>query len=174
MEGNGAVHLFRLIHILAGAFWVGAVVFVACFLLPSLRAVGPAAGPVMQQIAQVRKLPLVMMTAAILTILSGIALYWRDSAGFSGPWMHSGQGTVFGIGGVLAIVAAIFGMIFTSPNAKRMGALAAEMKGAGRPPTPEQVAEMQRLQERIGRFTTIVMVLVVLATAAMAVARYVP
>ena len=174
MEGTGAVHLLRLIHILAGAFWVGAGLFTVFFLMPSLRAIGPAAGPVMAQIGQIRKFPLYMMAGMILTILSGIALYWRDSGGFRGPWMHSGQGTVFGVGGVLGLVAAGIGMAFTSPAAKRMSALAVAMKGVGRPPTPEQVAEMQSLQARVARFSTIGVVLVVLATAAMAVARYVP
>ncbi len=86
----------RLIHILAGVLWVGATVFIAVFLMPSLRAVGPAAGPVMEQVARVRRLPIWMMSATILTILSGLTLYGLDSAGFHSAWMHSAPGLFSG------------------------------------------------------------------------------
>lgn len=167
-------YVYRLIHILAGAFWVGAALFTAFFLLPSLRAVGPAGGAVMEQIAQVRRLPLYMMGAMILTILSGIALYWRDSAGFNGAWMRSGPGITFSIGGLLGIVVAILGMVVITPAAKRLGMLAASMRAGGGPPSPEAMAEMQALQVRTAVLTRAGSLLLILATAAMAVARYVP
>src|SRR5215203_1973694 len=137
----------RLIHILAGAFWAGTAIFTVAFLIPTIRALGPAGGPVMQHITQVRKLPLYFLGAGILTLISGIGLYSRASAGFSNAWMRSGQGTTFGIGAVLA--------------------------GAGRPPSPEQQAEMQRLQARMGKTSLVTTTLLVGATAAMAVARYI-
>ncbi len=168
------IFVYRLIHILAGAFWVGAALFTAFFLMPSLRAVGPAAGPVMEQIGQVRRLPLYMMGAIILTILSGIALYWRDSAGFSGAWMRTGPGIVFSTGALLGIVVAVLGMVIISPATRRLGMLAASMRTGGGPPAPEAVAEMQSLQARTATLTRFASLLLVLATAAMAVARYVP
>src|SRR4051794_37916190 len=97
--------LLRFIHVVGGAFWFGAVIFMTAFLMPSLQAAGPAAGVVMDQLARVRRVPIFMMSAAILTILSGFALYGRDSGGFSGPWMRSGAGMVFGIGGVVGTLA---------------------------------------------------------------------
>jgi uncharacterized membrane protein len=168
------IFVYRLIHILAGAFWVGAALFTAFFLLPSLRAVGPAAGPLMEQIGQVRRLPLYMMGTMILTILSGIALYWRDSGGFSSAWMHSGSGIVFGIGGLLGIVVAVLGMVVITPATRRLGTLAASMRAGGGPPSPDALAEMQTLQARTAALTRSASLLLVLATAAMAVARYVP
>jgi uncharacterized membrane protein len=171
---NGTtVAFFRLIHILSGAFWVGAVVFVARFLMPSLRAVGPAAGPVMQQLTQVRRLPVYMMTATMLTILSGLTLYWHDSMGFKGAWIDSAPGRVFGLGGAFGILAAIVGMAITSPTGKRLGELTGAIAKAGGPPTPDQVAELGRLQGKMYKTTQIVATLVLLATAAMAIARYV-
>jgi uncharacterized membrane protein len=163
--------LLRLIHILAGVLWVGATVFIAVFLMPSLRAVGPAAGPVMEQVARVRRLPIWMMSATILTILSGLTLYGVDSAGFHSAWMHSGPGTVFGLGGVLAILAAVVGMAVNAPAGKRLGVLASEIKVRGTP-TPADVAEMQSLQARLARATNLTAGLLILATAAMAVARH--
>lgn len=174
MDSAVTVFLLRLIHILVGVFWVGAVIFVSAFLLPSLRAVGPAGGAVMEQLAQVRKMPTFLMSSAILTVLSGIGLYWHDSDGFSGAWMHSGPGMVFASGGALGILAAAVGMALTSPAGKRMGMLAAEMRSAGGPPRPELLAQMQVLQVKIARSSSVVVALLVLAVCAMAIARYVP
>jgi hypothetical protein len=71
-------------------------------------------------------------------------------------------------------LAAILGVVVNFPTARRLTALAARVQGSGRPPAPEETAEMRRLQARLGRATTVAAVLLVLATLAMAVARYVP
>ena len=56
----GIITLLRVLHIVGGAFWVGTAVFIAAFLGPSLRAAGPAAGPIMSYLTQVRRLPIWM------------------------------------------------------------------------------------------------------------------
>jgi len=175
MDDLAVVHLLRVTHVLAGAFWVGTVVFLAGFLVPSVRAAGPAAGPIMQQLGQVRRLPRWLIGSAVLTLLSGIGLYWRASAGFtSAAWLASGQAQVFGLGGVLALVAAVLGTAVNNPTASRLGALTASFQAAGRPPTAGEVATIQALQRKLARATTAAAVLLILATIAMAVARYVP
>jgi uncharacterized membrane protein len=174
MHSLATVHLLRAVHVLVGVFWVGTILFMAAFLTPSVRGAGPAGGAVMQQLVQARRLPRWLMTAAIVTILSGVGLYWVDSSGFQSAWLGSGPGRVFGLGGALAIVAAILGMAVNLPAARRLTALAAGIQAAGRPPAPVEAAEMQRLQARLGRATMIAAALLVLATLAMAVARYVP
>jgi hypothetical protein len=164
----------RLIHVLSGAFWAGTAIFTAVFLIPSIRALGPAGGPVMQQIAQKRKLPLYFMGAGVLTVLSGIGLYSRASGGFTNAWMHSGPGVTFGIGALFALAAMFVGIFVATPTAKRVGTLGASIAGAGRPPSPEQQSEMHRLQMRMGQASVLGAALLVCATAAMAVARYIP
>jgi hypothetical protein len=146
----------------------------AAFLMPSVRAAGPAGGAVMQQLVQARRLPRWLLTAAILTIVSGIGLYWVDSSGFRSAWLGSGPGRVFGLGGILGILTAILGMAVNFPTARRLTALAARLQGSGRPPAPDEAAEMQRLQARLGRAAMAAAGLLVMATLAMAVARYVP
>src|SRR5882724_8157315 len=88
------VYLLRTVHVAVGAIWVGAVVFIAAFLVPSVRAAGPAGGAVMQQLMQARRLPLWIMAAALLTVLSGLGLYGHNSAGFRSEWLGSGPGRV--------------------------------------------------------------------------------
>ncbi|MBI4502022.1 MAG: hypothetical protein HY700_12790 [Gemmatimonadetes bacterium] len=171
--GNAVLITLRIVHILAGAFWVGAILFVARFLMPTLRAVGPQGTPVMDQLVRVRRMPLAMMGAAIVNILSGLALMWQVSAGFQPAWMRSGPGSVFSMGGGLAILAVILGMSINLPASKRLGAITAALQARGGAPTGDETAQLQRLQARIGATTMTVALLVVLATAAMAAARYV-
>jgi hypothetical protein len=166
--------ILRLIHILFGVFWAGTAMFTALFLIPSIRAIGPAGGPVMQQIAQVRKLPVYFLGSGFLTVLSGLGLYWYDSAGFTNGFMRSGGGMTFGIGAVFAILAMTVGIFVASPAAKRAGALAAAIAAGGKPPSPEQMAEMQQLQARAGKASALGAALLTLTTIAMAVARYIP
>lgn len=167
------IYVLRLLHILSGVFWVGSVLFTARFLMPSLRAAGSAAAPVMAQLGQ-RKMPLVMMTTALVTIASGIWLMMIVSGGAIGPWMRSGPGRTFALGGTLAIITVVLGMIINMPAANRMAAINQGAMKRGGPPTADEAAELQRLQRRVGIGMQIVVVLLVLATAAMALARYVP
>jgi uncharacterized membrane protein len=167
-------YALRFIHIVVGVFWVGTIVFVAFYLLPTVRAVGPAGGPVMQQLTQVRRLPTALLVAGVLTVLSGLTLYWNDSAGFkSKEWLASGTGMTFGFGAAMAILTLVIGSAVNSPTAKRIGALGAAIREAGGPPSADQAAQMQRLQNRLLSAQRLTAVLLLLATAAMSVARYV-
>jgi uncharacterized membrane protein len=166
--------LLRLVHILTGIFWAGGAFLMAGFVAPALRASGPAAGPVMQQLAGVRKLPLWLLWMSHVTLLSGVLLYARDSGGFRSAWMSTGTGVLFGLGGGLALAASVLGMTVNSPTAKRIGALAATLQKGGGPPSPEQAAEMKRLQERLGTASVAGSALLLASAAAMAVARFVP
>jgi uncharacterized membrane protein len=161
------IYLLRVLHIVIGVFWVGAVLFIAALLMPSIRASGPAGATIMRQLMQERRLPLWLMGAAVLTILSGLGLYWVDSAGFQSPWLASGPGRVFGLGAVMAIAAAGVGMSVNNPAGRRLAELAAPIQA-------EEAAQIAALQTRLNRGTTVVAVLLLLATLAMAVARYVP
>ena len=167
------VIVLRIVHILGGVFWVGSVVFASMLLTPALKAAGPAAGPVMNQLIKVRKMPIYMMAAGLATMGAGIWLLWIDSAMQPGVWMQSGTGMTFSIGGALAILAFLVGMAVNMPTSKRLAALGSAAAARGGPPTPEEGAELQRLQGRMATANQIVMVLLLLATAAMAVARYI-
>jgi uncharacterized membrane protein len=173
MESQGVMIVLRLVHVLAGVVWVGAAIFVAVFLFPAVVAAGPAGGAVMRQLTQVRRLPLVLTWATWLTIGSGVLLYWRLSGGFHPAWLQSGPGLTFGLGGLAGVAAAVLGMVVNAPTAKRIGELGQGIAAAGGPSTPEQSAEMARLQGTMRRATVAGAALLVVSTIAMAVARYV-
>jgi hypothetical protein len=166
--------VLRLIHVVVGVVWGGAIVFIAAFLLPALRGVGPASGPVMGYLVEKKKMPMYLMAGVALTVLSGLTLYWNDSSGFHSEWMKSGPARTFGAGGVLAIIVAIMGMTINAPAAKKMAAIGAAVRASGGPPSAEQAAELARLQARLAGAMKVAAVLVIAAAALMAVARYVP
>jgi uncharacterized membrane protein len=165
------IHALRLLHILSGAFWFGALIFSVRFLAPSLRAVGPVAGPIMAQLNQ-RNMSVAFMGAAIVNLISGIWLLYVVSGGAVGEYMKIGMGRTIGVGAACAILAMIVGMIVNPPAVKRIGQIAAAAAQRGGSPSAEETAEIQRLQKRMGSANVFVAILLTLAVSAMAVARY--
>jgi hypothetical protein len=72
------------------------------------------------------------------------------------------------------LLAAIIGIGLNIPAANRMGALAAAIHARAEGATSDENQKLGRLAARITRGTRAVAVLLLLATASMAVARYVP
>ena len=167
------IYVLRLLHIISGAFWYGSLLFMARFLAPSLRAAGPAGGAIMAQLNQ-RRTPMAMLGAGFVNVASGIWLILLTTGGKVGPWMHYGMGRTLAFGGAMAIIGLIVGVIVAPPAAKRLGEIGAAVAKRGGPPSPDEAAEIARLQGRIASSTAIGAVLLTLAVAAMAVARYVP
>jgi hypothetical protein len=172
MFPNPLVVLLRLFHIGAGVFWVGGVLMFSRFLFPAAQALGPAAGPVMNHMTQVLKMPRALLGGAFMTIATGFLLYWNASVGFQPAWMRSVTGMTFGFGAVMAIAAVVVGLMVNAPTANRIGALGGAIMAGGGKPSPEQAAEMKQLQSRLGGALKAVTALLMLATAAMATARY--
>jgi hypothetical protein len=127
----------------------------------------------MDHLTRVRRLPQSLLGAGVVTILSGFALYWRDSVGSGAAWMASPTGMVFGAGGVLAVLAILIGVVINVPTAKRLGEYMASIQASGSPASADQKGVLLALQARLAIAGRTVAALLVLATAAMALARYV-
>lgn len=166
------VIVLRVIHIAAGILWVGAAFVLFLFIQPSVKELGPEGQRFMGHLAVKKKLPMLVMLAAILSVLAGILLYWRASDGFDVDWISSGPGVAFTVGGLAAIMTLVLGLAITKPAADRMGALGQEIAASGGQPTPSQVFEMQRLQARLGLIGWLSMVLLTIAVVTMASARF--
>ena len=165
--------ILRLIHIVFGVFWVGSVLFTTVVLMPSMRAAGPSGVTVMKELGR-RRLPLIMMGSALLTVGAGIWLMIILASGDPAVWMRSGTGRAFSMGGGLAILALVLGMAINAPTARRMSAIGEAVDKRGGPPTADEAKQLQQLQSRMATASVLVAVLLLLATAAMAVARYLP
>src|SRR6266516_3770738 len=124
--------VLRLLHILGGIFWVGATLFLAGFLYPAIRAVGPSAGPVMSQLMQQRRLQLWINISMSVAILAGLALFAMDSRAAGAGFARSRTGIVLSIGALLAIAAAGVGGAVGKPTGQRLGELAQRVQDAQR------------------------------------------
>jgi uncharacterized membrane protein len=164
--------VLRLLHIITGVFWAGALFFTVSVLFPAIRATGPAGGRVMRQIVVVQKYPALAGVTALITLLSGFALYWANSSLSGGMWARTRPAMVYGIGGVTALVAFVVAATVVSPTGARLALLGAEIEAAGRPPTPEQGAALAGLQRRMQLGVRLGASLLGVTVITMAVARY--
>jgi uncharacterized membrane protein len=163
--------VLRLIHILAGIFWVGAIFLIAGFLLPTVRATGPEGGRFMQHLVLRRRLSVFLLIAMLLTVVSGFTMYARLAAATEGVWASTPPGIGYGVGGLAAILGAVIGAAVSGPAARRMAVLGREAsQGSGL--SAEQQAEMKRLQTRSALGGRITAGFLAVAAGAMAIARY--
>jgi hypothetical protein len=164
--------VLRIVHILAGVFWVGAALTTILFLQPTAREVGPAAGPFMAHLAGKKRLVDWVLRAAGLTILAGALMYWRVSAGLEWDWITSAYGISLTIGALCAIAAFSLGLSVVRPTIMATLAIGREVAASGGPPTPEQGAQLQALQKRGQAVGRIIVPLLVIAVGGMAGAQY--
>jgi uncharacterized membrane protein len=162
----------RILHIGAGVLWVGGAALFSLYVEPTLNALGPDAEKVINELIEVRKVPMYFAATSTLAVLGGVLLYWRDSNGLQLSWITSPGGLAFTIGGVSAGAAWLGGNVFTRPAVEKVGAIGAEMKAAGGPPSAELIGRMGAAQERLRRIGRITLGLLVVTVIAMASARY--
>jgi uncharacterized membrane protein len=166
------VIVLRLIHVVSGAIWVGMVTFVTYYLQPAVQEAGPEGGKVMGAI-QRRGVMTVMPILAVATLISGLWLYLRAAGGQHAAFARSGPGMAFGLGGLAAIAAWLTGMIVLRPAMMKAMALAQSLGPSATPEERQRIgAESQRLRARATTASKAVTHLLLLAIAAMAVARY--
>lgn len=170
MENQTVTILLRLVHILGGIFWVGTMMLLAGFLLPTARKIGRDGGRFMQQLMLQGRLQLYLGITMVLTVLSGITLYARMAAATHGAWAASRPGIAYGIGAVAAILAAAIGGAIGSSAGRRMAAVGQAIGATG--PTADQQSELARLQSRMALGARIAASLLIVAAGAMAIGRY--
>jgi hypothetical protein len=159
-----------MLHVLLGAVWVGWTLFLVMFLQPAVLETGPEGGKVMAAVER-RGFMAVIPIVAGLTILSGLWLYWRYTAGFSPSISQSHAGIAFGSGGVLAIISAILGGAVVSRLARKATTLSQE--AATMPEGANRTAKMAgalELRKRMLAITKIIALLLVVTIALMSIA----
>jgi len=112
--------LLRIIHILSGTLWVG--VLWTLVLSGLVAREGRAADePGTTQASHTRLLRYVN-AAAVASVGSGLFLYWENSTGLSREWIVTPRGMVLTGAGLVGVVAAIDGWIFSRAAAGRLRA----------------------------------------------------
>jgi hypothetical protein len=166
------VIVLRFVHVVAGAIWVGMVVFTTFFLMPAIQEVGPDGGKVMAAV-QRRGLMTVMPILALGALISGIWLYLRAAAGMHAEFARSPVGMAFGLGGLAAIAAWVLGVAVLRPSMLKAMALGQSLGPSASAEERQSVmAEAQRLRARAAAASRATAYLLLFSVAAMAVARY--
>ncbi len=164
--------VLRLVHILSAIFWLGGMFILVRFLAPTARRTGADGARFMQSLVSESGLPKALTGAGVLTVLAGLGLYWFTSDHFSREWMRSPTGMTFSFGMTFGLLALLHGLAVQRANADKLAAIARAVP-AGGAPSPEQQARMDALREKLARGGQVGLVLLTLAAAAMAIARYV-
>ncbi len=163
--------ILRILHIGGGVVWAGAVFYMAFFLLPAAKSLGPESGKFMQRLAMTNHLPTVISVVSFLNILSGILILWYYTAGFTNDFMGSPTGIAYSIGGALTLIAYVMGLVINKPATAKIKRIGMEAAKRNQPPTPEQVQSMQKLQAGMRLSTHVIACLLAITVVLMSIAR---
>jgi len=165
------VLVLRLIHIGAGAFWVGAVFTFFLFVQPAAVAVGPDATKFTYQLLHDRRLPAVILAAAGTTVVAGIWLLIITSNGLDPDLLFGESRLGYTVGGVAAILTLGVGGLYVFPRTKTVERTIGRLLAETRPPTPEEQQLLARTAGESRRAGWLVIIGLVIAVASMATAR---
>ena len=166
---NYLKEILRLIHILGGMYWFGSVLMMYFFVTPSVVATGDAGQQFMKYLGGRSGLSNSILVAALGSALAGAWLYWIDSNGLqSSAWMTSSSGVTFGFGGIFGAIALVLGIIVNRTIAA-IGRLGAQIQTK---PTPEQMVQMQALQNRNAMAMKFTVYSLIISAVCMAGARF--
>ena len=165
--------VLRTFHIVGGVLWVGSAFLFVAFIGPAAADTAPSSGALLSNAVKKRGVAKFITGVAITTVIAGWLMWFKigGQMGFS-EWIGSTYGLVLTIGGVVATIAAYFGITGVGNNVERLVDVGDEVAAQGGPPTPEQGAKLAHLGAEIKKHGMIDIVLLIIAVAAMATAAY--
>lgn len=166
--------VFRFLHIVFGALWVGSAFLFVGFIGPSAAEVGPSAGPLLSVAVKKRKVGKVITWLGMITVTAGWVMWIKNMSDHGGlaDWLGTHFGVGLTIGGILATTTFFVGYLGVDRHVERLVDLGDQMATSGGPPSPEQQAEMGRVGAALERYGKIDLALLLLAVTAMSTARY--
>lgn len=162
------LHLvLRVLHILVAALWLGAAGLLAMIVMPAIGDAGAAGGPFLASLHK-RKLHVFMAASAVLTVLSGIWLYWKLTEGFDQTIVWSRSGLVFGIGGACGLLAMLIGGAIIGPGFMHLAALAGQAGSVSEVERATHARRMATAHQRTALASKGALLLIVIALVLMA------
>jgi len=161
--------VIALLHLIFATTWLGTDFYFNFVVTPRLRTLEPS---VLEEItASLRRVTTPLLAvSAVLTIVTGIWMMAQLHAQHPGKFSTTRWGTSLGIGAVFSLLVLAVAVVVDGPATRKLGRLAQSVRG--RTATGEELTAMRRLSDRsilAGRVAT---VLLLVALATMAVARY--
>ena len=161
--------MLRIIHIFAGIIWASGSVMMSFFVGPTAKEIGAEARPFMQHLTLRSRFAPAMSVSAVLTVISGIWLYFIL---FKGINISTGASLALTLGGLFGIIALLIGFFTQKRSTDRLKAIGAEIAAAGGPPQPEQLAEIQSLNEKMAKSGAALTLAIGLSILGMALSEY--
>jgi hypothetical protein len=163
--------VFRIVHIGSAILWAGGAALFFFYMEPAIVKLGPDAEKFVDEMLNVRKLPIYFALVSTLAVVGGVVLYLKDAGGLR-LWLDSTTGTVFTIGALAAVIAWIGGNALIPSTAIKLQGITREIKAAGGPPEAELMGRLQAVQERLRLIGAIDLVLIGIAIVSMETAKY--
>lgn len=164
--------VLRFVHVVASVSWAGGSAIFFLFVEPTAKALNPAGMQFVQYMVTKRRFSIFMVINSTLTVLSGALLLWQVASGRWADYLQTGPGLGFVLGSLFGVVVYCIGMFGVNPRAKKMAAIGAAIQTAGGPPSPEQGAELQKLDKEMSKLGLADFILVVISLTLMGTARY--
>jgi uncharacterized membrane protein len=158
--------ILRLIHVFAAVIWVGLAFTMVLFIAPVVEEMGAAGREFAQRISSTKKFRKIVPSAAGLTVLSGLIIYYLLFG--ATPALNSGRVLSITVGAVAGIAAMVDG-IRMGRRQEVMQALV-EQIGDGKP-SAEQAAQLATLGEQSAKGAALSAILMVIALAGMTLAQ---
>lgn len=169
---DGFLLLLRIVHIGSAMMWFGGAIIAVFFIEPTAAALGQTGNQFKEHLLKRRRMGIFFPIIAVLTVLSGAALYVRDSGGLQAAWITSTPGLAFTIGGLAAIAALAGGFLLIGPGLAEQTAVQSELAAGDGAPTDAQRARLERANRRIQLANKVDLPLLLVAGLSMAVGRY--
>jgi len=160
--------ILRILHIGAGAYWVGSTLLLAVLIKPALKETAGSGQKFIDYLITKKRFGTESGGAGGMAGIAGLLLYWYDSQGLTSGWMHSSAGIGFVAGAVLGLIAFIFG-ILTDRKLKAMATLREQI---GDTPSDAQTSQLHLLDKQLSSNLTICAITLTLSLWIMAISRY--
>jgi uncharacterized membrane protein len=165
--------VFRVIHIFAAVFMAGFALFMLIFVEPAITAMGTETQAFMRGFYKsAKRYETTLAILALLTLVSGIALFYRVSDHFNSDWLASTPGVVLIISSAMVIVSYAHGGMVTGQLSQKTANLMEEIGLQDNPLSEEQHVLMREIQAKHRLHGWIDSGLMVVAGVLMVAARY--
>jgi hypothetical protein len=135
-------------------------------------AVGPEATKFTYELLHHRRLPIVILSAAAVTVLAGIWLLVITSNGLDPDILFDVSRLGYTVGGVSAILTLAIGGLYVFPRTRVVERTLGRLLAEARPPTPDEQQSLARTARESRVAGWLVLIGLTVAVAAMATAGY--
>ena len=160
--------VLRVIHVVFGIFWAGAVLYASFVLLPVLKSLGPGIErPTVM--ALMRGTSPTMAVSSLIVLGTGVAMALRTRLSISAIF-STGWGWAVFIAFIAVVIYLIAGFGILLPSGARMDKLAQSIEG--RQPTQYESEQMGRLARRISTVERTSSIAILIAAILMPLLRF--